>query len=139
MEKMDLSTSSRILLLRVSYWTGAIADAIVGIRMLIPEVMGEAVFSYAMGTSAALMFGWTALLLWADRRPVQRRGVLLLTIFPVITGLMLAAVWPVVDGVFPVSRMIPIWVLGSTLMLLLGISCYMARSLDGDMNQLGSE
>ena len=70
---MDLSTSSRILLLRVSYWAGAVADAIVGIRMLIPEVMGEAAFNYSMGTSAALMFGWTALLLWADRRPVRGR------------------------------------------------------------------
>ena len=36
---------------------------------------------------AALMFGWTALLLWADRAPVERRDVLLLTVFPVVVGL----------------------------------------------------
>lgn len=136
---MELSTSRRILLLRISYWLGAIADAIIGVRMLIPEMMGEGEFRYAMGTSAALTFGWTALLLWADRKPVQRRGILLLTIFPVITGLMMAAISPVVDGVFPVTRMIPIWVLGSTLILLMGISYYTARKLDEEMNPSGSK
>ena len=36
----------------------------------------------------ALMWGWTALLIWADRKPIERRGVLLLTIVPVV-GMML--------------------------------------------------
>ena len=127
---MDLTTSRRILLLRVSYWAGAAADAIIGVRMLMPEMMGEAGFRYAMGTSASIVFGWTVLLIWADRKPVQRKGVLLITIFPVIVGLMTAALWPVFDGVFPLSRMIPMWILGGTLICLMGFSYYHARNLE---------
>ena len=120
----------KIAFLRASYWVGAFADAIVGVRMLMPEKMGQEQFSYAMGTSAALMFGWTVLLLWADRKPVERKGVLLITIFPVLAGLMLATIWPLVDGVFPVSRMIPIWVVGVGIIALMGFSYIQARDID---------
>jgi hypothetical protein len=34
------------------------------------------------------MAGWTVLLLWADRKPLERRGVLPIRIAPVIAGLM---------------------------------------------------
>ncbi len=34
------------------------------------------------------MAGWTLLLLWADRWPLERRGVLPITVVPVIAGLM---------------------------------------------------
>jgi hypothetical protein len=34
------------------------------------------------------MAGWTALLLWADRQPLNRRAVLPLTVVPVIAGLI---------------------------------------------------
>ena len=126
---MDKDTKRRIVLLRFSYWVGAACDAVVGVRMLMPEMMGEAGFRYAMGTSAALMFGWTGLLIWADRKPVERKGVLLITIFPVLAGLMVAAVWPVLDGVFPIERMIPIWSLGAAIICLMGFSYYHARDM----------
>ena len=86
--------------LRVSYWAGAIADAFAAAIMLFPELgsvlYGRTDFTptedyrYAMGLGASLMVGWTVLLLWADRKPVERRGILLLTVFPVIVGLALA-------------------------------------------------
>ncbi len=38
------------------------------------------------------MLGWVALLIWADRKPVERKDILLLTIFPVITGLLITTV-----------------------------------------------
>jgi len=41
-----------------------------------------------MRTGAPLMAGWTVLLLWADRQPLERRGVLPITVLPVIAGLM---------------------------------------------------
>ena len=31
-------------------------------------------YRYAMGMGASLMLGWTALLIWADRKPIERRG-----------------------------------------------------------------
>jgi hypothetical protein len=47
----------------------------------------RAEFAYGMRAGAALMWGWTALLLWADRRPLERKGVLPLAMV-VIAGLM---------------------------------------------------
>ena len=127
---MNEASKRKILWLRASYWIGAVADAVVGIRMLMPEAMGEAGFRYAMGTSASLMFGWTLLLIWADRRPVQRKGILLITIFPVIPCLMAAAVYSVLDGVFPVARAVPLWILGASAICLMGFSYYNARDLE---------
>jgi len=101
---MKNTEQSKILWLRISYWVGAVADAIVGVRMLIPSAMAEAGHTYAMGTSASLMFGWTLLLIWADRKPLERKGVLLLTIFPVISGIMAAAAIPLLSGLIPLSK-----------------------------------
>lgn len=86
-----------ILFLRLSYWIGAIVDAIVGVAMIFPAVFSamEGItsftpgpdYTFAMGMGASLMFGWVVLLLWGDRKPVERKGILLITIFPVITGI----------------------------------------------------
>ncbi len=119
----------KILFLRASYWIGIVADAIVGVRMLIPKMMGETGFTYAMGTSAALMFGWTVLLFWADRKPVERKGILLITIFPVMTGLMAAVAWPVMEGIFTVETKTPIWILGVAIMTFMAFSYFLARDL----------
>jgi hypothetical protein len=100
---MNASEKRKIMLLRISYWTGAVLDAIYLIPMLFPHLGGTyfgikdfnpgGEFRYAMATGAALMLGWTVLLLWADRKPVERRGVLLLTIFPVKVCLDLASLY----------------------------------------------
>jgi len=37
-----------------------------------------------MTSGASLMVGWTFILIWGDQRPIQRRGLLLLIVFPVI-------------------------------------------------------
>ncbi len=82
---------------------GAAFDALSIIPMLFPRV-GIAVYGieglaidgglrYALAFGAALMLGWMFLLLWADRKPVERRGVLLLTVFPVMVGLNIADIY----------------------------------------------
>ena len=83
--------------LRISYWVGAVADGIAAGIMLAQAILArpspltrylpEVPYRYAMGLAGSLMLGWTILLLWADRRPVERRGVLMITNF-VILGLM---------------------------------------------------
>jgi hypothetical protein len=110
----------RLLWLRICYWVGAIVDGLWIIPMLFPSV-GGALFGiedfdpggeyrYAMAVGAALMAGWTALLLWADRRPVERRGVLLLTIVPVLVGLDAASVQLVRYDIVPMDRMVASWI-----------------------------
>ena len=72
-----------ILLLRLSYWIAAIADFIVAILVLIPERMGVADVTYPMGIASVTIFSWTVMLLIADRKPLERKWVLLPTILVV--------------------------------------------------------
>jgi hypothetical protein len=87
----------KILRIRIFYWLGAILDARVGIILLIRRYLELPDFIrtngpsvdllgalQGVGEACALMWGWTFLLIWADRKPLERRGVILLTAFPVV-------------------------------------------------------
>jgi hypothetical protein len=88
-------------LLRIAYFAGAVVDACAAIGMATPDRfgaslrynlpfdVGRAEFRYGMQYGAPLMAGWTVLLAWAFFDPVARRDVLLITIVPVVAGLML--------------------------------------------------
>jgi predicted CoA-binding protein len=106
--------------LRLSYWVGAIADGAAAVAMAVPEV-GAAVYQmesfepgaayrYATRLGASLMLGWTVLLLWADRKPVERRGVLPITVL-VIAGLAWAGAYAVSVDLITLPMMVPTWVL----------------------------
>ena len=72
-----------ILLLRLSYWIAAIADFIVAILVWIPERMGVDEVAYPMGLASATIFSWTVMLLIADRKPIERKWILIPTILVV--------------------------------------------------------
>lgn len=96
-----------IALLRVSYWVGAITDGLAGIRMLIPAGSNSAEYRYALALGAALMFGWAFILLWADRKPTERKGVLLITVF-VVAGLIAAEIYAMTNELVAPGRVIPV-------------------------------
>lgn len=135
-----MDTSKIIKFLRVSYWAGAIFDALVIIPMLSPKVASIAFgianfnpgvdYRYAMDIAASLMLGWVALLIWADRKPLERRGALLLTIFPVLIGLIISGVYAVTSGFIPLNKMSPTWVMQGIIVLLYGFSYLKANKLD---------
>jgi FtsH-binding integral membrane protein len=103
--------------LRISYWAGAIIDGLAAVSMLATAIFGVggmlsgfspgAEYRYAMGLGGSLMAGWTALLIWADRKPLERKGVLLLTVFPVMTGIVLRGITAVLAGLVPLFKMLP--------------------------------
>ena len=76
----------RRALLIVAYIIGAVVDAIVSIPMFSMAFSGSYNYdvSYTLASGAILMIGWTFLLLWAMHKPVERRGVLLITLVPII-------------------------------------------------------
>ncbi len=96
----DRLNADAIRWLRRSYRAGAAVDALAAAGMAVPRLFGPTLrfdrgfdrgapeLAYGLRTGAPLMAGWTVLLLWADRRPLERRGVLPITILPVIAGLM---------------------------------------------------
>jgi len=112
--------NKKIFWLRVSYWAGAICDGFMVIPMLFPKIGGAMLgldnfnpgveYKYAMYVGASLMTGWTFLLVWADRKPVERRGVLLLTVFPVLVGLLISGIYAVVVKYVAFENMIPTYI-----------------------------
>jgi hypothetical protein len=115
-------------LLRISYWAGAIVDGVAALAMIFPA-LGKRMFgltdftpgpdyTFAMGIGASLMLGWTVLLLWADRKPVARKGILLITVFPVIFGIVIAEIMAVTSGLIAVRWMIPLWIMQAALSIL---------------------
>ena len=117
---------NRILFLRVSYWTGAILDAIAFLIMLFPPLFAlnnglinfnpGIEYRYAMGMGAPLMLGWTILLLWADRKPMERKDILLITLL-VVLGEVATEIFGVMAGFVAVSAMLLTW----TIQFILGV------------------
>jgi hypothetical protein len=118
--------TSKIAWLRASYWAGAVGDFGIAVLTLVPGRMGETEYRYPMGLAAAVIFAWALLLLWADRRPLERRGVLPLTILAIL-GLMSAGLAAVAAGIFPLAHILPSSLLGTALIALMGFSYLNAR------------
>jgi hypothetical protein len=60
-----------------------------------------------MAIGASLMAGWTVLLLWAAQKPIERRGILLITVVPALTGLITVTLIGIING-----HTGSIWILG---------------------------
>ncbi len=69
-----------ITLLRLSYWVAAIADFIIAILAWVPERMGVLEIAYPMGLASVIAFSWRVMLLIADRKPIERKWILIPTI-----------------------------------------------------------
>lgn len=127
-----------ITLLHFSYWIGIIADAISTIILLLPDI-SKSIFGlattvtneylYVSRIGASLMLGWTFLLFWADRKPVERRDILLLTIFPVVMGIFLSGILNVTSNFISLERMIPLFVLNIFLIILYLFSYWKSKEL----------
>ena len=123
--------------LRISYWAGAILDALAALSMLSPELFAATnglqnfhpgiEYRYAMGMGASLMLGWTALLLWADQRPLERKGVLLITLLPVVLGLVLNEIVAVRGGFLSIMMTAPVWLVQAAISGLFVFSYLNAR------------
>jgi hypothetical protein len=118
---------NQVIWLRISYWAGAIADGLATLRMLFPKITYGVKYRYALGLGASLMLGWSFLLIWADRKPLERKGVILLTVFPVITGLILAEIYALISGLVTIEKVLPTLILLGALFILFTFSYFNAR------------
>lgn len=124
--------AKKICWLKASYLAGAIADGILVILFLIPSRMGVPGYRYPMGLAASLMSGWTLLLIWGYQDPVERKGLLLITIFPVITGLLASGFHMLATGAFSLAKVFPSTSVGIILIALMGFSYFNAREINSD-------
>ncbi len=110
-------------LLITCYWIGIIAAEIATLLLFFPELAmillnpqpfeSSETFLYVARIAGSLMLGWTVLLFWASRKPVERCDILGLTIFPVVTLLATSAILAVISNCISLSKMLPIFFLYS--------------------------
>ena len=97
----------KLLIIKTAYWLGAIADAIWAIGLLFPNVFAIMIGSndfrpnlqirLIMSIGGILMAGWTIILIWAVRKPIERRFIILLTAI-IVAGLFIVALIGYLDG-----------------------------------------
>jgi hypothetical protein len=134
-----MSRRNAILWLRISYRVGAIADAGFALAMVYPPLRQMLLFiprmdvtvetRSALGMGAAWMFGWTVLLLWANAKPIERRGVLVITVCPVIAGLAVTTLYGVFAGYVPIASAAAIWIFQVSLVSLFLFSYFRASNV----------
>ncbi len=108
-------------LLMTSYWIGIIADAVATVLLYSPAAADiilqqqpfpvTPIYVYVSRVAGALMLGWTVLLFWAQRKPVERAGILLITLFPVVALLAAAACIVAQSGQIPLKNLAPLFML----------------------------
>jgi len=134
---ITVSEETANLLIQIAFMVGAVTDGLAVIPMLSYRV-GARLFGngasrsskeyrYAMGIGASLMAGWTLLLIWGAVNPIERREILLLTVFPVIAGIVLATVFAVRQAVVRVSRAIPLLIHLGMLSLLYSVAYILSK------------
>jgi hypothetical protein len=111
---------NQILFIKTCYYIGAAIDFAATIPLLFPNIarimFGLNSFTasndyiYASRIGASLMLGWTSLLLWGSFKPIERKGVLLLTIFPVLAGLIISSILVVLSGFIELKYILPLWI-----------------------------
>jgi len=102
--------------IRTCYYIGALADLIATLPLIFPDlaklmfVLDSSGYLYVSRIGASLMLGWTSLLLWGSYKPIERRGILLLTVFPVLIGLLISSILAVNSGFIETKFIIPLWI-----------------------------
>lgn len=118
-----------ILLLRLSYWIAAIADFIIAILAWMPERMGVTETVYPMGLVSAIAFSWGVLLVMADRKPLERRWILIPTIL-VVSLIAFARTKFSLDGTIEFS--ITLLLFAVSLILFMAYSYFCANKYDAN-------
>ena len=123
-----------ILHLRVCYWLGIIVDGITAISMVYFQFFNFSLQSYDFVddkyTSLGLMIGWTCLLFWADRNPFERKGIILLTVFPVVFIIIGTEIIGMINGIVKDPIFIPLIIIRTMLSAYFIIVYITAKSLE---------
>jgi hypothetical protein len=129
--------NDKIVLLKISYIIGFILDALVAIQMFFPEIqtITAGITGFAMGPdylyaaymSGVMMLGWCGILLWAYKKPKERMDILLITVFPVVVGLIIGDILSVVSGFLPLTTALLYLSVQAMLIILFSLSYYLNR------------
>jgi hypothetical protein len=124
-----------VRVLKLAYLFGAIIDFLVFLLMVFPPLASTfwgfenftEQYYFAMGNGAPLMLAWTLLLLWAYKKPVERRNIAPLTIL-VIIGIAITNIIMVNRGLFTIVEILPSFIIQTLLLLLFSIGYFFTKS-----------
>ena len=134
--------NNQIRWLKIAFLTGIITDALALVPMLYPPMAkfmwGFDKFSdnyfFAMGYSASLMAGWTLVLIWAYKRPLERRFIAFLTIL-VIIGFIVTEIFAISKGSININKMISTWILQIVLLGLFSFSYVITHKISKEKQE----
>lgn len=131
---------NKLLFLKIALWIGAVFDVLALFPMLYPRIGGMIFgiqdfdpgmdYKYAMLIGASLMAGWTVLLIWASMKPIERKTIYILTVFPVLLGLIISGIYAVDSTLVPFGKMVPTWIMQSILAALYIYCYFLARNIE---------
>ena len=121
----------KLYIIKFAYWLGIGADTLWAVALFTPRLFGILIgrpdfepdlqTRSIMWIGGSLMIGWTFLLLWAIRKPVERRVVILLTAIPVVLGMFITSIVDYLNG-----NALMLWILINCIVLLIAmIASYM--------------
>jgi len=134
--------NNQIKWLKIAFFAGIITDALALIPMLYPPMaklmwgfdkLSDNYF-FAMGYGASLMTGWTLVLIWAYKKPLERRSIAVLTII-VILGLIVTEIFAAANGNIKINKMIPTWILQIVLLELFGFSYVITHKISKEQQE----
>ena len=99
-------------IIKIAYIIGIILDGMMGIDMFLYTFFGKSIYLQnqnipisssttqpVMMLGTALMIGWTFLLLWGLLKPIERKGTLIITAFPVVFLYLIYDIIQLLNGV----------------------------------------
>lgn len=124
------------LIIKITLWWAIIADFFETVRMIFPEIFIRTTsanieinnsFQFGLLYGSPVMFGWTIILFWVNKKPFERKEVLLFLI-PVIIGYMIIEIIGINIKILAFNKTIPTFILQSGLLILTIISFYFLKN-----------
>jgi len=103
---------TKLNIIKIAYIVGIILDGLMGIDMFLYTFLGRSIYLQnqnipisssntqpVMMLGTALMIGWTILLLWGLLKPIERKGTLIITAFPVVFLYLIYDIIQLINGI----------------------------------------
>jgi hypothetical protein len=137
---MEVSMDRKTLYLRICFITGAVLDAFFVPPLMFPKLAGcivlgidnyhpDTMAAYMMHVGASLMAGWTGILIWAAIKPIERRGIIPITVFPLLSGLMAAGIYFYISGGIQIERIVPLIMISFILIIAQSIGYFITKDV----------
>ena len=129
-----------MIIIKITYIVGIILDGLMGFDMFLYTFLGKSIYLQnqnipisssntqpVMMLGTALMIGWTILLLWGLLKPIERKGTLIITAFPVV---FLYLIYDIIQLINGVNAILSVLIIRCFLITLLIVAYIFAKKME---------